>query len=193
MCLVCVRSVFNEMNSCRAISGPVSSVASRFSTLSSRSAQLVIADVVEQPRVPSVSYSGQQLLGVRPYVSRGMDALREKHRHRLPFVEEESAVAGRHSVGEGRSQVGRRRGRVAVCVVGERPHCPCFNQAAVAACRLRGVQRAVEQVERLAGVTLGNEQPGEGELVVLGQVGRRICWCDPVLARPIPRRRGGPE
>ena len=93
---------------------------------------------------------GQQVLGVRAYVvRRGAGDLPEQLRHRRSLVEEEPAVAGRHPVGEGGGEVGRRRVRVAVRVVGERPHQARLDQAAVAARRLRDVQHAVEQVERL--------------------------------------------
>ena len=43
--------------------------------------------------------------------------------------------------------------------------------------------------ERFARATLGDEQPGEGELVVLGQVRRRIRGGDAALARPIRSTR----
>ena len=52
---------------------------------------------------------------------------------------------------------------------------------------MRDVQHAVKQVERLARAPFGDEQPGEGELVVLGQIGGRIRRRDPALAGPRPR------
>ena len=111
----------------------------------------------------------------------------EQLRHRLALVEEEPAVASRHPGDQRRSEVGRRRVGVAVRVVGERPYQASLDQTPVAARRPRVVKNAVEQPERLARVTLGDEQPGEGELVVLGQVGRRIRRREPALVRPRPR------
>ena len=150
MCLVCVRSVFTETNSRRAISGPLSSVASRRSTSISRSLSPSSAARSGGAGAGGLLCGGQQVLGVRPDVRRrGACDLPEQVRHRLSLVEEQPAVAGRHPGGEGGGEVGHRRVRVAVRVVGERPHQARLDQAAVAARGLRGVHHAVEQVERL--------------------------------------------
>src|SRR4051812_40864342 len=96
------------------------------------------------------------------YVRRGgAGELPEKLRHRLSLVEGQPAVAGRHAEGEGGSEVGGRRVGVAVRVVGEGAHQARLDQAAVAARCLRAVQYPVEQVERLARITFGEEQSGE--------------------------------
>ena len=110
------------------------------------------------------------MLGVRPHLEfRGAGDLGEQLHHRLSLIEEQPPVAGRHPFGESGGQVGRRRVGFAVRVVCERPEYARLDQGAVAACRLRRIENSIKQVERLARVTLGDQQPGEREQVVLGQ------------------------
>ena len=76
---------------------------------------------------------------------------------------------------------------VAGRVVGERPHQARLDQLPSWPAASRDVKNAVKQVKCLARVTFGDQQPGEREQVVLGQIGRRIGRRDLALARPRPR------
>jgi hypothetical protein len=106
---------------------------------------------------------------------------------RLSFVEEDPSVADRHALGQGGSEVGCCRDRVVVRVVCHGSHHASLHDAALVASLLGGRHHPVEQSDRLALRASGDQQPGEGEQVVLGEVRGRVTRDDPVLTRPGPQ------
>ena len=123
----------------------------------------------------------------------GSGSLSEQFGHRLALVEEEPAVAGRHPFAKGGERcpsgpsMRRHSHDARVPAAGSpRPGCRCGPT------RLRDLQHAVKQAERLAALTLGDQQTGERELVVLGQVGGGSVGATPrsrAHARASSRRR----
>jgi hypothetical protein len=72
-------------------------------------------------------------------------------------------------------------------VVGKRADQGCLDHAAFAAGASGSVQHPVDQVECFPGVAVRDEQPGESQLVVLGEVGRFLVRDDRVGPGPVPR------
>ena len=201
MCLVWVRSVLTETNSSlrdlRA--GQARSPAAAARPALVRSARRPAAPARTTPpgvRVCRAAASARRVTAeaVRAAAPRPAEQLR-------PWRRPRRGTAGRSRPGRpARAPHRARRRRAAVVAAGmvdERPEHPDLHEAAVSPPRRApGASRSsrrdcVVQVARVAvGPVLGEQQPGQGELVELGQVGRRrrpAATC--VLVGPVPRVR----
>ena len=108
MCFVWVRSVLTDTNSRRAISGPVSSVASSRRTSSSRWAECVVRWGRGGPGTAEQRHRQPALLG-----------LAEQRLHRCALVEEQPGVADRHGRLQGPGERGHGLVEVSPGPVGE--------------------------------------------------------------------------
>ena len=213
MRLVWVRSVFRDTNNWRASSGPVRSLSSRRRTSSSRSlsgsargtppsasagAALRAGGGVEES-------SGVLSQHVGPAAPLARSGVVQQGEHRGPLVEEQAHVALRF----------RRAGRVPAPTrrappVGHPGHAGSRRAAcrSPAGCRLVSGRRrraavpagastsfsgpalSVPTRSRVAKVP-GQQQPHEGEVLVLPQEGHVVAGRDAAVAAPTPRPRRG--
>ncbi len=187
MFLVCVRTVLRDTTRCRAISGPLSSLARRRSTSSSRS--LSGSTRTSGPRGGSCGPGPCDRSSRATYAAATprSGGRAQQGRHRRTLAGEGRQVALGLGQLEGAGHRGHRRLDVTLLLLRQGQEDEDLQHTALAPAGLGRRQQALEEPGR-GGVPAGQESPRQGDVLELAQVARLVRHRQPAVRRPRERQ-----